>query len=415
MTTLYADFNARTADDRVRLNVVGSQESLAATNVQPGTWVWLSDGEVRAGALLENGPEGLVARVSWETAEDVVPTDSILEPAEVSRALRELKTVIQDPDRDYRRVLQLIPVAERGLQPGRGDYYRSRVAQAFGYPRLALLAIENALERAPATPGFVHQRLNLLKTIDLDLAMGEAQRFVADPLAPAVVLVACATIYDASARQLDEVGGRHRLDELLNLTDRFSSAPGYDMLPLSAVATVHVIRGFALLHLGNRRDEAIAEFSKAIEAAPESAEAFAARGLETYPAESGIRDLERAVELEISSFWPAYYLAHHCTQEHSWARAQTFAGIARRLGPPPRVLANLLEWEAIARFQLGGDLLQARAQLQEALDLAPGNAHLRRNLQTLDRLALAAASDTLTDWEVTRDEEKVTADVQAAA
>ena len=50
MTTIYADFNARTADDRIRLDPLGSKKSIAAGRVAAGTWVWVTDGEVRAGA-----------------------------------------------------------------------------------------------------------------------------------------------------------------------------------------------------------------------------------------------------------------------------------------------------------------------------------------------------------------------------
>lgn len=81
MTTIYADFNARTPDGRVRLSTTGSRASLSTSSVGPGCWVWLSDGEVRIRALIEEFRGELLARVAWNTSEDVV-----VDPGEISRA-----------------------------------------------------------------------------------------------------------------------------------------------------------------------------------------------------------------------------------------------------------------------------------------------------------------------------------------
>lgn len=68
---IFADFNARTSDDRVRLDTVGSRASLIDHEVRPGDWVWLSDGEVRVRALVEHEDGKLFARVAWETTRKV--------------------------------------------------------------------------------------------------------------------------------------------------------------------------------------------------------------------------------------------------------------------------------------------------------------------------------------------------------
>ena len=72
MPVIYADFNARTEDDRVRLTTVGSRRSLAKTPVAPGESVWLFDGEMKVRAVVETSATGkLLARVDWSTAVDV--------------------------------------------------------------------------------------------------------------------------------------------------------------------------------------------------------------------------------------------------------------------------------------------------------------------------------------------------------
>lgn len=67
MKTIWADFNARTTDDRIRLNTIGSVRDVIEAGAKPGDQVWLSDGEVRIAAVVEEDEHGLVARPVWET------------------------------------------------------------------------------------------------------------------------------------------------------------------------------------------------------------------------------------------------------------------------------------------------------------------------------------------------------------
>ena len=408
MSSIYADFNARTADDRVRLDTVGSQQSVAEEGVGAGTWTWLTDGEIRAGAQLEDSVDGLVARVAWETVEHVPTTDELADSEQIARSFRELQSLMSRPERDHRRVLAVLPLAERRLPRGAGDYYRARVAQAFGYPELALVAMETALEQSPADARFVHQRLDLLKSVDLQRAFTEAKKLTSDTGTPAIVLAACASIYAAKARELSQSALEDVQRELLDFTDRFDRAPGRDTAPASVVTFVHVTRGFSLLHLGSR-DKATEEFSAAIKLDPSSAEAYAARGLENYPSDESVHDLENATRLGSPSYWPAYYLAYHYLREQGWSQAEKYCETALLFDPPARVRANLLEWRAIARVQQGGDLRSARTELECALELAPDNERLRRNLQLLEQRS------SNTPWCVERDLKGDSADVRLAA
>jgi tetratricopeptide (TPR) repeat protein len=294
------------------------------------------------------------------------------------------------------------------LDPGRGDYFRSRAAEAFGYPELALLAIEDALEKAPGKPAFVHQRLELLKTLDLDRGFKEARELTKQHI-PAMIVAACASIYYARARQLAEADGLALDAELLEFTERFESSAGYDTAPRSVAAMVYVTRGFGFIRIGNR-ERAVSEFDRAVAANPDNAAALAARGLETYPEASAVKDLLRAVELGLPSFWPTYYLSHHYMLEADWSRAEEFAGAALAMAPPGRVRANLIEWQAIARFQQDGDVAKAREHLRRALALAPDNEHLQRNLTALEALAVPPEPGR---WLLIRDQEKRTLDLAA--
>ncbi len=411
MTTIYADFNARTPDDRVRLDTLGSQQSIQQAAVEPGMWVWLTDKEVRAGGLVQQSADGLVARVAWETVEHVPTSEDLADTDKVASALRELQALMSRPDRDHRRVLALLPLVEHRFQPGRADYVRSRVAQAFGHPHLALVAIDQAIASSPDTPGFIHHWLDLLRGVDIERAFSEAKTLVADAKQPAVVLAACASIYAARARELDGAALEEVERELLRFTARFDKAPGRETAPASVATMVHVTRGFALLHLGERQ-QAMCEFTTAIQLDPSSAEAYAAIGIETYPSAESVGDLESAVRLGAASFWPAYHLAHHHVDARHWAEAERFCDASLLLGPPARVRANLMEWRAIARFQQGDTIEQTRMALESALALAPNNARLRRNLELLLQPAKPRAE---VPWRVECDAKGDPADAQAAA
>ena len=68
MTTVFADFNAMTEAEHVRLNCRGSAEDLGRAGVRPGHSVWLSDGELVVGARVDVDPYyGLVGVPDWDT------------------------------------------------------------------------------------------------------------------------------------------------------------------------------------------------------------------------------------------------------------------------------------------------------------------------------------------------------------
>ena len=68
MTTVFADFNAMTEAEHVRLNCRSSAEDLGRAGARSGDAVWLSDGEFVVGARLEVDPYyGLVGVPDWET------------------------------------------------------------------------------------------------------------------------------------------------------------------------------------------------------------------------------------------------------------------------------------------------------------------------------------------------------------
>ncbi len=392
MRVVEADFNARTADDRVRLTTRCSQKSLDRLRVDVGDWVWLTDGEIRVGARIESKNGEAVARPAWETLEHLVSDSTGAPPPEVVEAgLRRLRRAFAADERDYRDVLRVLPAVQEHLPgPGRADYLRSRAAQAFGHPELALLAADEALAKEPGKPFLAHHRLMLLKEVDLERAVEEVETLAEQAPLPAILASACAgvlhdhrvTLHGEEAKEVDR--------SLLRLTyslDEDSSEP----TPSSVLVGLHVVRGYSFSHLG-QREAALAEFSEAIEADPLSAEARTARGVEAYPSQQAVQDLGRAIELGALTFWPAYLLTHHAASTSDWEAVRPFADLGLRLGPPTAAASDLVQWRAIARHELGDRAPAVRADFEEALRLAPQSEHAKRNYEAYEAMAGGGAS-----------------------
>ncbi len=71
MKSIWADFNARTEDDRVRLDAAGSKKSLVEARATVGEYALLTDGEVCVVGMIEDRDGQLVARVDWSTKTEV--------------------------------------------------------------------------------------------------------------------------------------------------------------------------------------------------------------------------------------------------------------------------------------------------------------------------------------------------------
>ena len=68
MKTIYADFNALTADEHISLETQGSRDDMRGLGVEVGDRVWLSDGELVVGSRVVLDPDqGIVGVPEWET------------------------------------------------------------------------------------------------------------------------------------------------------------------------------------------------------------------------------------------------------------------------------------------------------------------------------------------------------------
>lgn len=383
MNTVYADLNARTQDDRIRLDWEASAVTLKRLDPRAGDWIWIGDEDLRVGAQVEVVDGTIVARPAWETAED------LLEPSELSdrekqTAKEQLRLAIEQPTQvPLAQVLHLLPRARPLLPQGFTESLRGQALARAGYPELALLSFDEAIARNPQKVSYRWHRLRLLADFDLPRAVIEADQEISN-LSSIVILDVCVQVLSNQSRQLHGKDRDNVLSRLLEISGNLTRFADYAEHPEAATSLL-VTRGFAQL-ARNDRDAARREFSAAIAVGGNVAEAYAARGATTYPSPESVADLKAAADRGSKVFLPYYYLAHHYLTRKDWMAVRIDALRALSLHRPVTVTARLLEWLAIADVELDADVTGARNKLRQAASLLPTSPSIQRNLAIVNSL-----------------------------
>jgi hypothetical protein len=258
MKTIFADFNAMTEADKARLDCRGSREDIQRAGVQPGNWIWLSDGEVLVGARLEVDPYyGLVGVPAWET---LVHLDDLV-PPDFPQLWSELQDLLRHPggstDSEL-RVFQLLTILEQlappefraAIPPGYLALRRAGALYFLGHSGMALHEVEVALSDRPDDPDLVYFYLELLLRQNPGRAALEAEAYAERPDVAAPVLAACIDIETARAEQVQDEAFRPIGRQVLQWADQFERAPGRERVRADILASVQFNRGLILLRLG---------------------------------------------------------------------------------------------------------------------------------------------------------------------
>ena len=208
MRTIFAELNALTEAEHVRLTTRGSLDDIQKSSVQPEEWIWLSDGELQVGArIMEIRLMRLFGVPAWETlVQFKMTTVAIL--VIFSRSWRVYSEKTPTPE-DESRLLQVITWLETKASddarsvfgPGFFDFRRAGALLELGRIELALLAVKEALAQ-PAKDAYVYFYLELLNRIDLDRALKEAHYRVLDPQTSAAVIAACINVLAGDGKAL---------------------------------------------------------------------------------------------------------------------------------------------------------------------------------------------------------------------
>ena len=269
MRTIYADFNAMTAGDCVRLTTRGSEEDRRRLGVGIGEWIWLSDGELIVGARIEDElHEGVVGRPDWDTLvrlDDEGARDTHHLRGKIDHLLSVLRRSVSEDAQLYTMLTQL-EFAMPQIPDDRPGYRAARRGAALlemGKPELALVETEFARSRQPGYPLADLLHLEALRRVSPERAVANARRMIEDEGVSATVLAAAINIISQSLEGVrDELVITDVNKELLEFCDRFDKAPGREDIQASTLSLVHFNRGMALLQMG-RLSEARAALSLA--------------------------------------------------------------------------------------------------------------------------------------------------------
>ena len=258
MKPIFADFNALTEAEHIRLTTRGSQDDLRSAGTQPGDWIWLSDGELEVGAQVATDPrEILIGIPSWETLVDF-ESESHSNPASILSEFKKL--LLHTPNRsrvDEHRLLTLLSVIERtpslrsAWQPGHLSYLRACRLLALGQLQLARCSIEEAIELDSSRSNYALIHLDILRRIDPHAALEQADRLVENGRADAKILATCmilASMYSDSLKDHELEPIRERLQ---NWLPRFEQAPDFDSVHAQLRASLWISLGLLTLRLGH--------------------------------------------------------------------------------------------------------------------------------------------------------------------
>ena len=302
MRTIYADFNAMTEAEHVRLSTRGSQEDMRKFGVQIGDWVWLSDGELIVGAQVADDPYyGVVGILDWETLVHLDDEDT----QDFYRVHAELGPRIQQFSYDA-RTFQLLtilervdrPEAEKDLDLADLAVHRACCLEVLGKFDLALHELEEARRLKPGNGDVAFHFLHVLLSHDPTRALVEATKLAEQTDPHVQTLAGCISVLSSYSDQLDNKEFHVIGLRILDLTDRFDHARGRDQVPATTLAVVQFDRGMVLLRMG-RLAEARRCFEKSHAIDPFLPGVEQAIGLDSYDQDA--RDLVASVRSQISA------------------------------------------------------------------------------------------------------------------
>jgi hypothetical protein len=269
MKTIFADYNATTEAGRLRLGFKLSQQQIAAAQLHPGDWAWLSDSEVLVGARLAVDERyGVVGDPDWDT---VVHLDD--DDLEIPTVEAELEKLLGDPrrspEKDH-RIFELLTVYEdRASRQGRADItaqdlssLRAQTLLLMGKPELALVEVADARRSGHGDPDDDRLFLEILRRIDPPRAATEASALAARTDAGAAVLAKCIDVLTDYAERLPDDQLMPVADQVLRLAKRYEVAPDRDEVDAQSRALFGFNLADMLLRLG-RGDEARATLRQA--------------------------------------------------------------------------------------------------------------------------------------------------------
>lgn len=182
-------------------------------------------------------------------------------------------------------------------------------------------------------------------------------------------------------------------DPRLLLESAIKGFEGASRLARSIDKSACILAGNSAEHLG-QDERALRFYNEALRVDPLDGTASLRRGLNTFESnrEAAVRDLRQAAS-DPSLLFPRYYLAHDAVRGGDYREGLRLCEEGLSIAEPsdvrsdliPKVHADLLNWEASARLELGEPVELVKPILERAAELAPLDLVIRQNLGALER------------------------------
>lgn len=286
--------------------------------------------------------------------------------------------------------LELLRRWGRQVDPALVSYLRGSVWMDAGDYATAALFLRHAAQLEPANENYASLYLLALSRSDLRAAVARAEEVLGRDQAHAPSLVVrAAEIRLLSTRGMSDVDARPVFQELVGVLDRtlarlLSHEGRQPTAHDSSYTLATALAAFCHEHLGDAQ-AALRSCNLGIAADPDNDGLLVARGMLQYGADrSAVNDFEHAVRYGSPVVWPYFFLAHHYLVSNRFEECRSMSEQALRMPASDVVRANLYEWLAIARAELGFPPQQVRAAFEEAIRSEPGDERIRRNLRAFE-------------------------------
>ena len=368
------------------------------------------DGEGRAVNGLHDSPSGEhgtgVGRLSG-LAEDLASlSEPIAEPLpmnpQAASRLREAYDAYEA--RDLERALALLRRWGRHLPAAQVAYLRGSICSCAEDYAAAAMFYRRAAEIEPGNANYARLYLNALGLSNPDEAVALAQRILANAERhhPGLVVTAGAKQLE-SLRDMDDRDAQPAYAELSRIIEialaRLRSGEGQDSAQDSTQAMALALLGFCRDHLGDA-EGALRYYDAGLAVFPSNDALLVARGILRYGTDTpaAVLDFQKAIQCGSPVVWPYFFMAHHFLVNSRARECLTTCERALRIHGSDAVRANLHEWVAISRSDLGFPPSEVRTAFEEAIRLDPANERIRKNHRAFEE-SLRRDVPALRVWE----------------
>jgi tetratricopeptide (TPR) repeat protein len=268
------------------------------------------------------------------------------------------------------------------------SFLRGSIWEAAADSETAGLFFEHAASLAPQFYQGIYL-FNLRKT-DAHAAINLAKQiFDAEQDNPPSVVVTAANILFDAARNQPVVESHAVFEQLIPAIERslarsMGEQSHFQTWSDDIRSVASLLLAGCLERLGDSRT-AIRHLNAALAIDPNDAAILEIRGILRYGVEpAAVDDFRRAAQLGSQHIWPSFYLAHNALVGNQFEDCRRMCEQSLKYPANDEVQANIYEWMAISRFELGDLPERVRSDFEEAIRLTPDLDRIRQNFAAFE-------------------------------